>query len=92
MIDVYVYYKVAPAHTADAHRAVAQLLASVAAASGVRGTLSMRVDDPLTWMESYPGVTDAAAFDAALQAAVEASALADCLAGPRHVERFRACA
>lgn len=92
MIDFYVYYKVAPAHRDAARAAVDALLAAVQDATGVRGALSRRVDDPLTWMESYPAVADAIVFEAALQCALDQSGLSGCLVGVRHVERFCACA
>ena len=86
--ELYIYYRV---HDTDAaiERAHAMQHA-LAAQSGIRGRLLQRRDDPDTLMEIYTGITDVAAFEAALAAAVTACGL-DTLIQPgaaRHVERF----
>jgi len=87
---VYVYYRVDAADHEAAIDAVTQLLADVAADSGVKGRCMRRQDDPDTWMEVYESVGDTAAFCATL-ARISAAAGLDALlagAGGRHVERF----
>lgn len=88
VIELYIYYRVDDV-TAAIERAQAMQHA-LAARSGIRGRLMQRRDDEHTLMEIYTGVTDAAAFETALAAAVAACGL-DALVQPgtaRHVERF----
>lgn len=86
--ELYIYYRVDDVDTA-VERAHAMQHA-LATRSGIRGRLLQRRDDAHTLMEIYNGITDAPAFEAALQAAVAACGL-DALVQPgtaRHVERF----
>ena len=92
MTDLYIYYRIHAAQRETARRSATALLVRVAEASGVRGRLQQRADDPLTWMEIYPGITDAAAFIDSLDALVRESGLSACLDGARHVEHFVECA
>lgn len=92
MTDLYVYYRVAAHRVAEARLAAAAVLDTVSAASHITGTLHRRADDASTWMEVYRGVDDADQFILALNTAVTASGLLDCLDGERHVERFVPCA
>lgn len=48
----------------------------------------MRCDDPSTWMETYEGVGDFMAFEAALTAAAQALDCAAFTLGERHLECF----
>ncbi len=85
---VYVYYRVAEDTVAVRDRAAAWL-AAVAAATGIRGTLLARCDDPATWMEVYEPVGHAGEFLHRLEALArshDAAALAR--DGRRHVECF----
>jgi len=92
VIDIYIYYKVDEAHRELALGGARSVLECMAAETGVAGALGQRADDPLTWLERYPGVTDENHFQAAMDKALNHSGLLNCLAGERHVERFVACA
>jgi Domain of unknown function (DUF4936) len=65
----YVYYRIPGDAQASARDLAAAVLAGVERRSGVRGRIARRRDDPLTWMEIYEGVVDAAAFERALDEA-----------------------
>lgn len=89
-MDFYVYYKVQDAAAADLQAAVIAMQAALAGAHGVAPQLKRRppgADGAQTWMEVYPGVTQAA-FAPALDAAVAQAGLARWIAGSRHVELF----
>jgi len=90
--QIYVYYKVSAEHRAAALEAAAHVLSIVEQQTGIAGTLSCRADDPLTLMESYPGITDAVAFRLDLDTAVAHSSLGEFLHGTRHTEHFVPCA
>ena len=92
MTHVYVYYRIHDGTQVAANAAVARLFDAVRQSTGVTGALSQRVDDPLTWMESYSQVTDWMALESALADALTPSGLPAYLNGDRHVERFVACA
>ncbi|TVO53423.1 DUF4936 family protein [Denitromonas halophila] len=92
MTDLYVYYRVARPRLTEARAAAAAVLDTMAASSGVTGTLHQRADDALTWMEVYRNIPDADPFLVTLDAAVDAAGLMACLDGERHVERFILCA
>ena len=92
-LELYVYYRVAPAHWRDAAGAVAQWQRQLEKA---HPALSARVlrrpevrDDAVTLMEVYAGL---GSFDAGFEATIArgAPALATWLVGARHVERFDA--
>ena len=83
-IEVYVWYRVEPAHFDAARARASALLAALAPHCDQLPRLLQRQDDPTTWMEIYPGVADPAAFDAALAAACVSSGMTEA----RHVERF----
>ena len=87
----YIYYKVA-AQNADKVRAAAlELQRALARATGIPGRLLCRRDQPDTWMEVYEGVTDAAAFQAALDTEVQRLQFGNLLApdARRITELFR---
>jgi len=92
VIDIYIYYKVDAAHRELALGGARSVIAVMAAEAGVNGALSQRADDPLTWMETYLGVSEESRFHVAMDKALNLSGLLNCLAGERHVERFVACA
>ncbi len=91
MTDIYVYYRVHAGAQQAARAAVATIFTALRQSTGVRGRLTQRVDDPLTWMESYLEVTDTDAFEPALARALAASGLTECVNGERHMEYFAAC-
>lgn len=95
VIHYYIYYRIrAGADPADALASVCAMQAILARRAGIAARVMRRADDPTTWMEVYEDVTDATAFEAALQAEVEAHRLADLLepGTARHLERFVPCA
>lgn len=75
-LSYYMYYKVDPARVAEVRAVVEALMRRVHAATGVQGEWQRRRDDPATFMETYANVTDAAAFDKALAAALEETGFA----------------
>jgi uncharacterized protein DUF4936 len=88
-LSYFVYYRVhddAP----DARSRVMDALFHVAAATGVRGRLLVKREEPALWMEVYEPVSDVDRFEAALADAVAACLLDRLLlpGGVRHVECF----
>ena len=89
-VSLFVYYRVAAATEAAVRARVDALQTEVFAATGIRGRLLRRRDDPSTWMEVYEAVDDTAAFEQVLDAALARHGFA-ALLGPgevRHSERF----
>jgi uncharacterized protein DUF4936 len=89
MVDLYVYYKVRDADTAQLAPLVRAMQARLAASEGASVQLKRRPgnhDGLQTWMEVYPAAP--AGFDAALARAVLDAGLEPLLAGPRRVEVF----
>lgn len=90
-LSYYVYFRIrADADQHEARRRIVAMQGTLAAQTGVTGTLMARRDDSTTWMEIYAPVSDARVFEAALQQAV-ADADIDTLIEPgsaRHIERF----
>lgn len=92
MTDIYVYYRIHEGAQSVARESVARVFDALRQSVGVVGRLSRRVDDPLTWLESYQQVPDCAAFESALSRALEGSGLPECVNGERHSEHFVECA
>lgn len=90
-IDYFIYYRVNAGQAAELTAALATLQAAVQAATGVPGRFRRRLDDPLTWMEIYEGVSDPHRFEVELGALVMHHGLHAFLAPGtvRHLERFR---
>jgi hypothetical protein len=93
MIDLYVYYKLAPSQAAAALALLLPMQARLAANHAITPLLKRRAlaiganpDDLQTWMEVYPGVPDD--FANVLAAAVDQAGFAALDAGPRHIEVF----
>jgi hypothetical protein len=89
MVDLYVYYKVRDADTAQLAPLVRAMQARLAGSENVSVQLKRRPgnnDGLQTWMEVYPAVP--AGFDALLARAVIDAGLEPLLAGPRRVEVF----
>lgn len=86
-LQYYVYYKIDPARSAELRATVDALFEEVRAATGIRGRLQRRRDDPATWMELYADVAAGSGFDTALAAALEKSGFAR-LGVPRVTEIF----
>jgi hypothetical protein len=70
------------ARLAELRAGVERLFATIEHECGVRGRWMHRRDDPVTYMEVYEGVKDAARFDAVLEREGAKLGL------PRKVERF----
>ena len=89
-VALYVYYRVTRADDPAARALVRAVQDELLQATGVRGRLLRRRDDPLTWMEVYEQVNDADAFERALEAALARHRFASILpaGGARHTERF----
>jgi hypothetical protein len=86
----YVYYRIAPAASAQARDAVRKAQFEVADATGAAARLLVGHGEPDLWMEVYEDVTDTSAFELALAGAVERYQLSTLLAGgaQRKVEIF----
>ena len=86
MIDLYVYYKVRDEDAARLEPLVRGLQARVAACGARLMRRPGSKEGVQTWMEVYPGVTDA--FAARLEAAALEAGLEGLIAGPRRAEVF----
>lgn len=84
----YVYYRVDPAQATPAAERVDALLGALAGHCRLPPRRLVRCDDPTTWMEIYEGITDFAAFVAALDAATRTFDCAAFTPGQRHLECF----
>ncbi|MBP0599389.1 DUF4936 family protein [Herbaspirillum sp. LeCh32-8] len=92
-MDLYIYYRVSPAHTQALHGKIKALQAVLQARFGIVGGLKRRPgeqDGRQTWMEVYehiaPGHEEE--FGRALERALDDADIAALIDGPRHVERF----
>lgn len=89
MVDLYVYYKVRSEDAARLAPLVHAMARRLEQDAGVSAQLKRRPEDKdglQTWMEVYPGVTNA--FDAVLAQAVLDAGIDALLAGPRRLEIF----
>jgi hypothetical protein len=86
----FIYYRVAPGREPVAREQVRRLQVALAEAIGVRGRLMTKRGQPNLWMEVYEAVSDSAAFEHALDSAVQELQLDQLLApgSLRHVECF----
>jgi hypothetical protein len=75
----YIYYRVATEQSAACERKVRAVFDAVRATTGVAGRFLKKRNEPLLWMEVYEGVTDSAAFEHALAAAVAENGFDACL-------------
>lgn len=91
-IDYFIYYRIDEGREAELLAALATMQASLHAATGIAGRVKRRLDDPLTWMEIYEGVSQQYAFEIELGSHVMRHGLLDLITaeGFRHMERFRA--
>lgn len=87
-LSYYIYYRVA--QPTQAQTLVQHIQSLLKDASGIKGRLLRKRDDPSTWMEIYEGVSDVAVFEQCLAAAVQATNFAAVLVdgGVRHMECF----
>ncbi len=70
-LQYYVYYKFDPGRISELRSVVQSVFDEVRSATGIEGRWQQRRDDPNTFMETYLEVTDSAAFESALAAALE---------------------
>jgi hypothetical protein len=91
-LSYFIYYRVAPEHSACIVSRVRGMQAEVAAATGVAGRLLQKDDSGGTWMEIYEEVADGPAFEGSLQQAALRAGLQELLVvdGKRQLERFAA--
>ena len=91
-MDVYVYYRVRDALSAELQTRANALQAGLRRACGVHAQLKRRPESSngfQTWMEVYLDIPDD--FDAALERAVAGANLLPLIDGSRHVEYFLDC-
>ncbi len=74
----------------EAEAALRGMMARVACRTGVRGQLLKKRDEPHLWLELYPGVTDAGAFETQLAQAAAAYDVDMFVADARRMECFLA--
>ena len=82
MTNYYVYYRVDAARLATLRPTVEKLFSDIEKATGIRGRLMHRKDNPATYMEVYEGVADDAVFENLLKQKTANFGI------DRHVERF----
>lgn len=88
MFNVYVYYRLDPGRVAEAETVIRALMAQMTCRAGVEAQLLKKCDEPLLWMESYSGISDAERFLRELSSAVNECDVVTFLNGGRHVECF----
>ena len=89
MFNVYVYYRLDPRHADEAETLIRALMAQMTCRAGVTSQLLKKCDEPLLWMESYSGITDAENFLRELSSVADEYDVGIFLNGERHVECFR---
>ncbi|MBN8762251.1 MAG: DUF4936 domain-containing protein [Thiobacillus sp. 63-78] len=90
MRHAYVYYRIDPAQARLAALRGDALLDALTRYCSQPPRRLRRCDDPSTWMEIYEGITDFAAFSAALERAVLELGCIGTTVGERHLECFLA--
>ena len=91
--SIYIYYRVA--QPTEARAAIGEIQARLGAATGIRGRLLQKLDEPTLWMEIYEQVADVAGFETALAKLLNEKHFESLLqpGSRRTVERFiEACA
>jgi hypothetical protein len=84
----YVYYRIDPLQAGLAAARIDALLETMAMHCSQPPRRLSRCDDTATWMETYEGIADFAAFAAALNSAVQAVGCATFTQAERHLECF----
>lgn len=92
-MDLYIYYRVAPAQAATLHGKVKAVQTVLQARFGIAGGLKRRPgeqDGQQTWMEIYPDIAAPRLeeFTAALERALEDAGITSLISGARHIEQF----
>lgn len=88
MFNVYVYYRLDPRQADEAESLIRALMARMACRAGVTSQLLKKCDEPLLWMESYSGISDAESFLRELSSVADEYDIGVFLDGERHVECF----
>lgn len=88
MFNVYVNYRLDPSCVAEAETVIRALMAQMTCRAGVEAQLLKKRDEPLLWMESYSGISDAESFLRELSSAANECDVGTYLNGERHVECF----
>ena len=86
-MNYYIYYRVLTDDT-ETELLIRSMQSRLVCSSGVSGYLLKRRDDPLTWMEVYENIGDAAAFERQMQQILDVTDSAMFIDGKRTVERF----
>jgi hypothetical protein len=86
--SAYVYYRIDPAQASLAAARINALLAAMAEHCIQPPRRMVRCDDAGTWMETYEGIADFAAFAKALDVAAQRFDCAAFTRGERHLECF----
>jgi Domain of unknown function (DUF4936) len=89
-VHFYIYYRIAALHAADAHTALAGVMAALEKEFGVSGRLLRAQDDAALWMEVYEDVGDPVPFESALNNLIGETRFAAWVApgSARRTERF----
>ena len=87
---LYIYYRIAPPHAADARTALAGVMRALEQRFAVSGRLLRGQNDADLWMEVYENVGDPAPFEAAMNKLLGETGFASWLApgSARRTERF----
>jgi Domain of unknown function (DUF4936) len=86
----YVYYRIDLTQANLASIRVDTLLLTMAAHCGLPPHRMQACNDPATWMEIYPSITDFVAFATVLDTAIQTLDCAAFVLGERHLECFSA--
>ena len=88
-MNYYIYYRV-KADSAEWRANLRAMQSALARECGVEGELLRKTDEPVTWMEVYEGVRDAALFEAAMTRLLREYRVEENLSPGtlRHTERF----
>jgi hypothetical protein len=88
MYSIYVYYRIDPRHIDAAETPIRAMMARLTCRFGVTAQLLKKRDEPLLWMETYEGITDATSFERELSKVADEYDVDVFLDGERHVECF----
>ena len=89
-VHFYIYYRIAPAHAADARTALEGVMLALERRFAVSGRLLRAQNDAELWMEVYESVGDPVSFEAAMNKLLAQTRFASWLApgSARRTERF----
>ena len=89
-VHLYIYYRIAPPHAAEARAALAEIMHALEQRFAVSGRLMRSQDDAALWMEVYESVGDPEFFEAAMNTLLGKNHFSSWLASgsARRTERF----